>query len=130
MRIKFTTIPNLFEGTATPPSFAEYLPENYNMAILAFNQTAYIARSIFGAGSDTTASVISIGVLATVCFPEEARSAKEELESVVGAGRAPMLVDPDGASLSWSLCPIFCILTLRRIGFAHKVRPHMERGRL
>jgi cytochrome P450 len=78
-----------------PPSFAKYLLENQSTLALTFDQTAYLAGSIFGAGSDTTASAISIGVLAAACFPEEARRVKEELDSVVGAGRPPTLADQD-----------------------------------
>jgi hypothetical protein len=58
---------------------------------LTFNQKTYLTGSIFGAGSDTTASTISVDVLATTCLPDGARNIWKELESVIGVGRAPTL---------------------------------------
>ena len=63
--------------------------------MLALDQTASVAGSISGVGSDTTISAISVGGLAAACFPKEATTVREELESVVGAGRTPTLTDQD-----------------------------------
>ena len=75
------------------PTFAKCLPENQNM--LALYQTACLSGSISGVGSDTTVSAISVGGLAAACFSKEATIVREDLESVVGAGRAPTLADRD-----------------------------------
>ena len=89
--------------------------------MVALNQTAYLAGSIFTAGSDTTARAISVGVLAAACFPKEG-----ELESVAGAGRAPILADQETSLLPLMVRPSFAVydsirvLTLRRIGHAHR----------
>jgi len=39
---------------------------------------------MFGAGSDTTASALSIGVLAAACYPKAQAKVQEELDPVVG----------------------------------------------
>ena len=47
-------------------------------------ETAYLAGNMFGAGSDTTASALSIGVLAAACYPKAQAKVQEELYAVVG----------------------------------------------
>lgn len=42
---------------------------------------------MFGAGSDTTASAISVGVLASACYPEAAERVRKELDAVIGKER-------------------------------------------
>jgi cytochrome P450 len=42
---------------------------------------------MFGAGSDTTASAISVGVMASACYPEAAERVRKELDSVIGKER-------------------------------------------
>ena len=51
------------------------------------NETAYLAGSMFGAGSDTTASAISVAVMAAACYPEAQRWVQEELDQVLGKDR-------------------------------------------
>ncbi|GLB36895.1 putative cytochrome p450 [Lyophyllum shimeji] len=76
-----------------PPSFAAYLLERQSTLGLSDDETAYLAGALFGAGSDTTASAISVGVLAAACYPEAARRVQEELDRVVGRTRAPAWAD-------------------------------------
>ncbi len=42
---------------------------------------------MFGAGSDTTASAISVGVMAAACYPDKAEKVRQELDGVVGKER-------------------------------------------
>ena len=42
---------------------------------------------MFGAGSDTTASAISISILAAACYPEAHAKVREELDKVIGKER-------------------------------------------
>ncbi|KAF8060686.1 cytochrome P450 [Lyophyllum atratum] len=72
-----------------PESFAKYLLERQSTLALTDDETAYLAGALFGAGSDTTASAISVGVLASACYPQAARKVQEELDRVVGRGSAP-----------------------------------------
>ena len=70
-----------------PPSFGKYLLEQQASLGLSFDETSYLAGSMFGAGSDTTASGISVGVLAAACYPEEQKRVQEELDAVIGRSR-------------------------------------------
>lgn len=51
------------------------------------DETAYLAGSMFGAGSDTTASAISIAVMAAACYPHFQAKVQKELDTVVGRDR-------------------------------------------
>lgn len=42
---------------------------------------------MFGAGSDTTASAISVAVMASACYPEATERVRKELDSVIGKER-------------------------------------------
>ncbi|KIM51186.1 hypothetical protein SCLCIDRAFT_1169199 [Scleroderma citrinum Foug A] len=75
------------------PSFARYLLENQNTHKLSDEEMAYLAGSLFGAGSDTTAVAIMVLVMAAACFPEAQAVVQEELDNVVGRDRAPTFDD-------------------------------------
>jgi cytochrome P450 len=70
-----------------PDSFGKYLLECQNELGLSDGQAAYLAGSMFGAGSDTIASAISIGVLAAACYPEAQAKVQEELDAIIGSER-------------------------------------------
>ncbi|KAK0193192.1 cytochrome P450 [Armillaria mellea] len=82
-------------GEDTQPSFAKYLIENQSMNGLSDNEAAYLAGSMFGAGSDTTASAISIVIMALACFPETATKARAQIDVLVGTKRHPTFDDRD-----------------------------------
>jgi cytochrome P450 len=71
----------------TPQSFGKYLLERQQELELSDNETAYLAGSMFGAGSDTTASAISISIMAAACFPKAQAKVQEELDNVIGKER-------------------------------------------
>lgn len=54
---------------------------------------SYIPASLFGAGSDTTASTLCTAFLALVTHPHILRTAQEELDRVVGTSRLPTFAD-------------------------------------
>jgi cytochrome P450 len=54
---------------------------------------SYIPASLFGAGSDTTASTLCTAFLALVTHPETLQAAHAELDSVVGPTRSPTFDD-------------------------------------
>ncbi|EGG01204.1 uncharacterized protein MELLADRAFT_123434 [Melampsora larici-populina 98AG31] len=60
---------------------------------LSDDELAYLAGSLFGAGSDTTSAALSIVVFAAACFPEEVKKVQEELDRVVGRDRLPTFSD-------------------------------------
>ncbi|KAF8632721.1 hypothetical protein AX15_001718 [Amanita polypyramis BW_CC] len=73
--------------------FGKYLLERQKELELSDGETAYLAGSMFGAGSDTTASAISVCIMAAACYPEAQRQVQEELDRVVGRDRVPTLAD-------------------------------------
>lgn len=54
---------------------------------------SFIPASLFGAGSDTTASTLCSAILAFVTHPGAARRAQKELDDVVGSERSPAFSD-------------------------------------
>ncbi|KAJ4494420.1 cytochrome P450 [Lentinula lateritia] len=78
-----------------PASFGKYLIETQPMLGLSDDETAYLAGSMFGAGSDTSASAISVALMAATCYPEAQRVIQDELDGVIGRGRPPTFSDQD-----------------------------------
>lgn len=54
---------------------------------------SFIPASLFGAGSDTTASTLCTAFLALITHPETLHAAHEELDSVIGPSRTPTFDD-------------------------------------
>jgi cytochrome P450 len=77
-----------------PQSFGKYLVERQAELELSDDETAYLAGSMFGAGSDTTASAISISIMAAASYPEAQRRVQAELDQVVGNERGEAPVNP------------------------------------
>ncbi|KAF8345804.1 cytochrome P450 [Amanita rubescens] len=71
------------------------LLESQQVMGLSDSEAAYLAGSMFGAGSETTASAITITILAAACYPEAQRWVQEELDEVLGGERPPRLADMD-----------------------------------
>ncbi|KAJ3560409.1 hypothetical protein NP233_g10857 [Leucocoprinus birnbaumii] len=67
--------------------FSKYLIERQREPELSDDEASYLAGSMFSASSDTTASAISVGVMASVCYPEAAECVRKELDSVIGKER-------------------------------------------
>ena len=74
-------------GEEVGNSFGKYLLDRQAELELSDDETAYLAGSMFGAGSDTTASAISVAVMAAACYPEAQKRVQEELDLVVGTER-------------------------------------------
>jgi cytochrome P450 len=84
-----------------PESFGKYLLERQNELGLSDGQAAYLAGSMFGAGSDTIASAISIGVLAAACYPEAQAKVQEELDAIRVIGSERGMFQPSSSKVSW-----------------------------
>jgi cytochrome P450 len=54
---------------------------------------SFIPASLFGAGSDTTASTLCTAFLALITHPGTQRAAQAELDSVIGPNRTPIFTD-------------------------------------
>lgn len=103
------------------PSFTRTLLENAEEHQLSKDEMSYLAGSLFGAGSDTTAVAITVAIMAAACYPAAQAKVHEELDAVIGSGRAPTFKD----SSSLPQLHAFVLETLRwkpviRIGFPHR----------
>ncbi|KAF9527923.1 cytochrome P450 [Crepidotus variabilis] len=110
------------KGEEAPESFGKYLLERQESLNLTDVETAYLAGGIFGAGSDTTASAISVNVLASACYPDAQQKVWEELEAIVGKERLPRIEDRE--YLPQTMAFVLETFRWRPVtagGFAHKV---------
>ncbi|KAK0470449.1 cytochrome P450 [Desarmillaria tabescens] len=116
----------MVSGEDAQPSFAKYLIENQTMYGLSDNEAAYLAGSMFGAGSDTTASAISMVIMALACYPETAAKARAQIDALVGnAKRYPTFDDRDQLtevtafvleSYRWYISLLLLVVTLTLFG--------------
>jgi len=88
---------------------------------LSGDEMAYLAGNLYGAGSETTAVVITNMIMAAACHPEAQSRVQEELDEVVGKDRLPSWEDLD----SLPQIHAYVLETLRwrpvtPIGFAHR----------
>ena len=83
------------KGTDVPNSLTKLLLEIREKEYVPLSERdfAYIPASLFGAGSDTTASTLCTAVLALVTHPQVLRVAHEELDRVIGSNRTPTFAD-------------------------------------
>jgi len=103
------------------PSFTKTLLEHPNEHQLSTDEMAYLAGSLFGAGSDTTAVAMTVAVMAAACYPAAQAKVHEELNMIIGSDRAPTFED----SSSLPQLHAFLLESLRwrpviRIGFPHR----------
>ncbi|KAG1798587.1 cytochrome P450 [Suillus plorans] len=82
------------EGTARA-SFARFILEHQKQYQLEDKQLGYIAGGMFAAGSDTTASAITIMMMAAAIHTDAQARVQEELDDVVGRTRLPTFADQE-----------------------------------
>lgn len=82
------------EETARP-SFAKFILEHQKQYQLEDKELAYVAGGMFGAGSDTTASAITIMIMAATIHTDAQARVQEELDNVVGCSRLPTFSDQE-----------------------------------
>ncbi|KAG6334916.1 hypothetical protein ID866_4177 [Astraeus odoratus] len=85
------------------------------------DEMAYLAGSMYGAGSETSAVGIMNMILAAACYPEAQTRVREELDAVVGKDRTPTWKDAE----SLPQLQAFILETARwrpviPLGFAHQ----------
>ncbi|ESK91686.1 cytochrome p450 [Moniliophthora roreri MCA 2997] len=108
-------------GKEVPASFAKYLLEHQKEYGLNDDETAYLAGSMFGAGSDTSAAAISIMMMAAASFPEAQARVQEELDKVVGSNRYPTFADePDLPQVTAFYLECYRWRPVSVNGFAHR----------
>ncbi|KIJ60536.1 hypothetical protein HYDPIDRAFT_117061 [Hydnomerulius pinastri MD-312] len=84
----------MVEGTAKP-CFAKFILEHQKEYSLADKELAYVAGAMFGAGSDTTASAITITMMAAALHREAQTKVQEELDTVIGRDKLPSFDDQE-----------------------------------
>ncbi|TFY59670.1 hypothetical protein EVG20_g7697 [Dentipellis fragilis] len=75
--------------------FTTNLIENASRNGLSAEENAWLAGTMYIAGSETSANMLSWFVLAMALHPEAQKRAQEELDTVVGRSRAPTFADFD-----------------------------------
>ncbi|KAJ7309253.1 cytochrome P450 [Mycena albidolilacea] len=73
------------------PCFAGHLIENPRD--LTEKESAWVAATMFGAGSETVAAALCVFILAMTLYPNVMRTAQAELDQVVGRDRMPSFSD-------------------------------------
>jgi len=73
-------------------------------ALLSERDFAFVPASLFGAGSDTTASTLCSGILMLVTNPVTLQAAHAELDAVVGPERTPTFADEPKLPYIKALC--------------------------
>jgi cytochrome P450 len=86
------------DPSAVPDSLCKLLlqqraadPDTFSL--LTDRDFSYIPASLFGAGSDTTASTLCSAFLALITHPHVLRTAQSELDTVIGPSRTPSFAD-------------------------------------
>ncbi|KAG1798560.1 cytochrome P450 [Suillus plorans] len=82
------------EGTSSP-SFARFMLEHQKQYQLGDEEVAYLAGVIFGAASDTTASAITMMMMAAATHTDAQARVQEELDNIVGRTRLPTFDDQE-----------------------------------
>ncbi|KAG0696780.1 cytochrome P450 [Suillus ampliporus] len=82
------------EGSAGP-SFAKFILENQKEHELEDQELGYVAGAMFSAGSDTTASAITVMIMAAAIHTDAQARVQEELDNVVGRARLPTFGDQE-----------------------------------
>ncbi|KAG2046469.1 cytochrome P450, partial [Suillus hirtellus] len=83
------------EGTATSPSFARFILEHQKQYQLEDAGLGYLAGVVSAAGYDTTASAITIMMMAAATHTDAQARIQEELDHVVGRMQLPMFTDQE-----------------------------------
>ncbi|KAN0088270.1 Cytochrome P450 [Tylopilus felleus] len=86
---------NDMETRCAGPSSGKTLLEHVDEHRLSEDEMAYLAGSLFDAGSDTTASGIIIMIMAAACYPDAQACVQGELDEVVGQDRMLSFGDLD-----------------------------------
>lgn len=83
------------QGADIPDSLCKLLLElrEKEHIPLSDRDFSFIPASLFGAGSDTTASTLCTAFLALITHPETLHAAHQELDSVIGPSRTPTFDD-------------------------------------
>ncbi|KAG2068482.1 cytochrome P450 [Suillus decipiens] len=120
-RHQLRRVENEIDQNKAGPSFTKTLLENTQEHQLSTDEMSYLAGSLFGAGSDTTAVAITVAIMAAACYPAAQAKVHEELDMVIGSDRAPTFKDSSSLpQLHAFLLESFRWRPVIRIGFPHR----------
>ncbi|THU92354.1 cytochrome P450 [Dendrothele bispora CBS 962.96] len=88
-RRQLSTVAEATAKNDCQPCFGKFLLESKPAHGLNDDEMAYLAGSMFGAGSETTANSIGFIIMASACFPEAQAEVQRELDEVVGRDSLP-----------------------------------------
>ncbi|KAI0647953.1 cytochrome P450 [Trametes meyenii] len=104
-----------------PPCFATSILERQEEFGLNDDELAYLAGAMFGAGSDTTAGVLPIMIMAAARHPELQAKVQAQLDAVVGRERLPTFSDQDRLpEVSAFVQEVYRWRPVTPMGFAHR----------
>ncbi|TVY84076.1 Cytochrome P450 monooxygenase yanC [Lachnellula suecica] len=83
------------KGQEIAPSMTKNLLTVRDEIELSDKDFSFVPASLFGAGSDTTASTLCSAVLALVTHPDALKAAQAELDSVIGVENVPTFEDEE-----------------------------------
>ena len=91
---------------AVPDSLCKLLLEMRENEPVPLSEThfSYVPASLFGAGSDTTASTLCSAFLGLITHPGVLKGAQAELDSIVGPDRTPTFADEQSLPYLRALC--------------------------
>lgn len=106
VKTEYATAKAQGKTAAMPDSLCKLLLVQRETEPVPLSEThfSYIPASLFGAGSDTTASTLCTAFLALVTHPSVLRTAQAELDSIVGSGRTPTFADEPNLPYIRALC--------------------------
>lgn len=91
---------------AAPDSLCKLLLELREREHIPLSEThfSYVPASLFGAGSDTTASTLCSAFLGLVTHPHVLKAAQAEIDTIVGSDRTPRFDDETNLPYLRALC--------------------------
>jgi len=90
-------------GQAAPSYVADLLSDK-DISEERFYDIKWSAASFYGAGADTTVSVVTTYFLAIAKYPDVQRKAQAEMDAVVGRDRLPTFADRDALPYVNAIC--------------------------
>ncbi|KAI0826895.1 cytochrome P450 [Trametes gibbosa] len=104
-----------------PPCFATSILERQEEFNMTDDELAYLAGSMFGAGSDTTAGVLPVMIMAAARHPELQAKVQAQLDAVVGRDRLPTFADQENLQEVCAFVQeVYRWRPVTPIGFAHR----------
>ncbi|KAJ6540312.1 cytochrome P450 [Mycena capillaripes] len=97
-------VPLAYAHGRETPSYASNLLQEKDISAEHLEDIKWSAASFYGAGADTTVSVVTAYFLAAAKYPEVQSKAQAEIDAVVGQNRLPTFEDRDSLPYIEAIC--------------------------